>query len=94
MGEGCESGVQASGLRDFTGIDHWVLERLRAEGSASRISEGYPNRGLHRIEGKGVKLVGLGLNCGQRALFAGVQVQLGASRTILAASGLTMGSGI
>lgn len=73
---GCESGVQASGLREFTDTDPWVLGKLR--GSAYRISEGEPNWDLGRIGETGFKLVSLGFNCGQRALFSGVQVQLGA----------------
>lgn len=58
---------QASG--EFTDTDPWVLRKLR--GSASRISEGEPNRDLGRIGERGFKLVGPGFNCGQRALFAG-----------------------
>lgn len=49
--------MQASGLREFTDIDPWVLGKLR--GSASRISEGEPNPGLGRTGEKGFKLVGL-----------------------------------
>lgn len=65
---GCESGVQASGLSEFTDTDPLVLGKLR--GSASRISEGEPKQGQGRIGKGGFKLVGLGFNCGQRALYS------------------------
>lgn len=90
--EGCESGVQASGLREFTDTDPWVLGKLR--GSAFWISEGEHSRGLGGIGGKGFKLVGLRFNCGQRALFAGVQVPSGSRGTLLTGSDLTVGDGI